>query len=115
MAKELVLIPKTKYEELLSSTNDSKQETNEMKELKSNIKRQSTDGKPTENEKDSESTDKNSKAIENKNEDSNLKVKRNIKKSVQDGGELYVKSTPHDFMTSINKLKTKKKWLSFKV
>jgi len=89
MARELILIPKKKYDDLLSD--------NKNKGLHENNSQQN-DNLP---EKGSdESTEKNL------NDASNKDMK---------GGELYIKRTPTDFAKDLRAKPIRRKWLSFKM
>jgi len=103
MARELILIPKKKYEELLSGNkNKDLHENNSQK----NNNSQQNDNLPENKEK---GTDKSTEGILNNNTDSSdtgVDMR---------GGKLYIKTTPTDFAKDLRVKPFKRKWLSFKI
>lgn len=99
MARELILIPKRKYEELLvkHKSIDSDVPENNVTENATNDVLEKSSHKATK---------------ENSNNNQDLSEKKDMK-----GGKLYIKTTPTDFAKELgaNKKQVKRKWLSFKI
>lgn len=119
MARELVLIPKVKYQELIkyvknqeddASTRSDPRRTETTKTGPDVIKNSENSTVDTDDDDELE-TENNSSNVTATNV-SNKPPRRRNKRRSQKGGKLFVKSTPHQF---IRKLQTKRKWKLFKV
>jgi len=118
MARELVLLPKAKYDKLMSDEKERK-----TKEIDTQIENESeTDkrtGTQTENKPEKQRTVTEKKRIQDKStnnsEQKDMDKIPGQSKRAQRGGKLYIKTTPSDFMKLTPKKHTKRKWLSFKI
>ena len=104
MARELILIPKKKYEEIMKQRDEQMEDGNKSKLSES---------------KDVKKPDEGDDKIEVKHLEEKAKQSEdaNVNKNMQ-GGNLYVETTPSAFFKeSIPKKKhvIKKKWLSFNI
>jgi len=110
MAKELVLIPKIKYEELLSKSQDDKISENNSDENRKVSKGDNEENNSDEITKDDGSIIKsNDKMLKDQPKKS---LRRSMRKNSQHGGKLYIKERPVNFMRAVQ---TERKWLSFKL
>lgn len=112
MARELVLLPKVKYEKLLSSED---KQTSMDKETISHPNDEVLIDKPEDVEKakrENTQTRDVTNAVDAIHDDKSPPTRKSMrKKKSQRGGKLYIETTPIDFL----KKQTKRKWLSFKL
>jgi len=128
MARELVLLPKAKYDKLMSD--ETKRKTKEVDtQIENEPEKSKKMGTQTENKPEKQKTVNEEKSIQDKstnplnnvtNSEQTKKQKDTDKipgqsKRAQRGGKLYIKTTPSDFMMLIPKKQAKRKWLSFKI
>jgi len=119
MARELILVPKVKYEELLSknekTTDEIRKDDNNGDNKENNGDNKENNGKEIKKDdnKDGDSTIKSSTKM--LNDQPKNSFRRSMRKKSQQGGQLYIKKAPVNFMRTVSRKETKRKWLSFKL
>lgn len=113
MARELILIPKVKYQKLFSD-GDKLENNDELKKKSENNKEKAEEREPQDLITESDKSDL--KRGDNVIEVPPIEVpRRNMRKKKQRGGKLYIETTPSDFSRGVPKGQIKRKWLSFKL
>lgn len=121
MARAMILIPKVKYEKLLSD-GDKPENIDQLNGTNGKVKEVEKELQDKEMENTQDVAKEQEKPhFQHGNDDVISKTpptevpRRSIRKRKQRGGKLYVKSTPSDFLRNAPKRQTKRKWLTFKL
>jgi len=113
MARELVLLPKAKYDKLMSDETERK--TKEMSIQTKNEPEKKSDVNEEKVIQDN-STNLLNNVTNSEQKDTGKILKRGmLSRRAQRGGKWFIRTTPSDFMKSIPKKHTIRKWLSFKI